>query len=270
MVRTLSTGSGAGARSQPAAWFRRQGGFLKVEGEPVSQTILPIDLPHQPRLGNFVVGENQELLGRLGELQPGFSGLWLCGDPSSGKSHLLRAAVQQQVLSGTEVSEVGYLRCQTPEQTTSQLLTLVDHMGQNNDLHTVALDDIQHVMGNRAAEEALLTLYQQVVVARGRLLVSHRQPASNTRFLLADLDSRMRALAHYRVVPLDDAGKARVLRLRAEARGYHLPHGVLEYWLSRGPRAMDTLLYDLERLDQASLQHQRMLTIPLLKQVLGY
>ena len=45
---------------------------------------------------------------------------------------------------------------------------------------------------------------------------------------------------------------------------------VVEYWLRRGPRGLDQLLADLERLDAATLQHKRLLTVPLLKSVLGY
>jgi chromosomal replication initiation ATPase DnaA len=49
-----------------------------------------------------------------------------------------------------------------------------------------------------------------------------------------------------------------------------LTDAVVEYWLRRGPRGIDQLLTDLERLDQATLQHKRLLTVPLLKSVLGY
>ena len=77
-------------------------------------------------------------------------------------------------------------------------------------------------------------------------------------------------LAHFSLVPLCDQGKAEVLTLRAQAKGYDLPDAVLEYWLRRGPRDLSTLVRDLERLDEATLRHQRLLTVPLLKQVLGY
>jgi DnaA family protein len=57
---------------------------------------------------------------------------------------------------------------------------------------------------------------------------------------------------------------------RAEQRGYRLGDNVVEYWLRRGPRGIDQLLADLDRLDQATLEQQRLLTVPLLKSVLGY
>ena len=61
-----------------------------------------------------------------------------------------------------------------------------------------------------------------------------------------------------------------MLRLRAEQRGYDLNEAVLDYWLRRGPRSLNVLLDDLQRLDQATLERQRLLTIPLLKEILGY
>jgi DnaA family protein len=103
-----------------------------------------------------------------------------------------------------------------------------------------------------------------------RLMVAHRQPAAAVSFSLADLNSRLRALAHHQLAPLDDDDKSQVLRIRAEQRGYHLSDSVVEYWLRRGPRGVDQLLADLERLDAATLQHKRLLTVPLLKSVLGY
>ena len=103
-----------------------------------------------------------------------------------------------------------------------------------------------------------------------RILVAHRQSAGQLDFCLADLNSRLRALDHHQLQPLTDEEKCEVLRRRAQGRGYHLTDAVVEYWLRRGPRGIDQLLADLERLDQATLQHKRLLTVPLLKSVLGY
>ena len=45
---------------------------------------------------------------------------------------------------------------------------------------------------------------------------------------------------------------------------------MLDYWLARGPRDLGALLTDLDTLDKASLAYKQRVTIPLLKQVLGY
>ena len=54
------------------------------------------------------------------------------------------------------------------------------------------------------------------------------------------------------------------------AEGLHLTDEVGHFILTRGTRSMSALFDLLERLDQASLQAQRKLTIPFLKETLGW
>ena len=53
-------------------------------------------------------------------------------------------------------------------------------------------------------------------------------------------------------------------------RGLHLTDEVGRFILTRGARSMSALFDLLEQLDQASLQAQRKLTIPFLKETLGW
>ena len=64
--------------------------------------------------------------------------------------------------------------------------------------------------------------------------------------------------------------KLRALQLRASRRGLHLTDEVGHFILTRGTRSMSALFELLEQLDQASLQAQRKLTIPFLKETLGW
>ncbi len=238
------------------------------------QAVLPIDVPHLPTFANFVVGDNTELCASLQSRAPGFSGYWLCGEDVCGKTHLLRASC----LSAVEYGDLhAYVDCtaQPSQPLAASLSGMIDRLREGSDLSaTVAIDHADEVLGHSDAEEALMALYNTLHEgssdATRRLLVASRQPASATRVTLADLNSRLRALAHYQLAPLNDGDKSQVLRIRAAQRGYHLSDSVLEYWLRRGPRGMDRLLADLQRLDVATLQHKRLLTVPLLKSVLGY
>lgn len=238
------------------------------------QAVLPIDAPHQPSLANFVVGGNGELCDALASLAPGFSGLWLCGDDVCGKSHLLQAsclaaAEAGQLQAYLDVAVLG------PERFTALAYDIVTRLREGMDLAvTVAVDHVEGLHHEPAAEEVLMALYNVLhdgdLTVHRRLLAAHRQNAGQLVFGLADLNSRLRALAHHQLQALSDEDKCEVLRRRARERGYHLTDAVVEYWLRRGPRGIDQLLADLERLDQATLQHQRLLTVPLLKSVLGY
>ncbi|MBE0490133.1 MAG: DnaA regulatory inactivator Hda, partial [Halomonas sp.] len=60
------------------------------------------------------------------------------------------------------------------------------------------------------------------------------------------------------------------LQLRARARGMALPDEVARFILHRGPRRLGELFELLGTLDSASLSAQRRLTIPFVKQALGW
>ena len=238
------------------------------------QAVLPIDAPHQPTFENFVVGDNAELCDTLKSQVSGFSGYWLCGEDVCGKTHLLRATCLKAVEHG---HLHAYLDCasKASQALADSLLEVIDTLANGQDLSaTIAIDHADEIRGQRVAEEALMALYNTLGDGHGnvprRLMVAHRQPAAAVSFSLADLNSRLRALAHHQLAPLHDDDKGQALRIRAEQRGYHLSDSVVEYWLRRGPRGIDRLLADLERLDAATLQHKRLLTVPLLKSVLGY
>ena len=109
-----------------------------------------------------------------------------------------------------------------------------------------------------------MSIYQTLHGVGGEMLVSHSTSALGLEFAL-NLNSRMRGFEHFALVPLNDQDKAQVLTGRAHAKGYELTDTVLDYWLRRGPRVLSTLVADLQRLDQATLEHQRLLTVPLLK-----
>ncbi|MEM9622506.1 MAG: DnaA/Hda family protein [Pseudomonadota bacterium] len=235
-----------------------------------NQLTLAIDRPHQQRLDNFVVGDNAELLQALKQVNADFSAFWIFGATGSGRSHLLRGCCHRSEQVGEPVTYVGcadYLAAHGALDADA-LLGQLRHAAGYGQL--VAVDDVQWILGRGSLEEMLLAVYQRLLHSRGRLLVSHTQPATATDFAMADLNSRMRSLMHFHISPLNDSHKAELLRARADSRGYELSHSVLNYWLSRGPRDIGALLRDLDVLDRASLVHKQRVTVPLLKQVLGY
>lgn len=217
-------------------------------------------------MDNFVVGANFELMAFLRSLHVSFRGIWISGARASGRSHLLRACCSAAMQTGRQAI---YIDCAAPESDWSaEVQCAMDVSLASNAF--VAMDNLGRLKGHKQHEEALMSIYQTLHALDGEMLVSHDQSALGVEFDLPDLNSRMRGFAHFSLVPLQDHGKAEVLTRRARAKGYDLPDAVVEYWLRRGPRDLSTLVRDLERLDQATLTHQRLLTVPLLKQVLGY
>jgi DnaA family protein len=239
----------------------------------LDQNILSIDAPHEPRLDNFVVGDNAELIKALRQPVQGFCAIWIYGDLSSGKSHLLQGCYHEAQAGGGNCFSIDCSDCQGLDYYSLEQIfrpALDSSLDEGDAGVLVVVDDAHLLKSNRHGEELLMALYNHLMNIEGTLLISHNQSAMAENFDLADLNSRMRSLGHYQIMPLDDHGKARVLRLRAEERGYHLSETVLDYWLRRGPRKLQVLLQDLEKLDFATLQLKRTLTVPLLKEVLGY
>jgi DnaA-homolog protein len=107
------------------------------------------------------------------------------------------------------------------------------------------------------------------VTRRVPLLVAARVPAVELSVALPDLVSRLAAMAHYALRPLDEAQQGEALRLRASLRGLELPDETLQYLQRRFVRDMSQLTALLDRLDEASLRAQRRLTVPFIREVLG-
>lgn len=137
-------------------------------------------------------------------------------------------------------------------------------------LPLVCLDGIDEVCGNRAWEQALFHLYNNMRDAGHRLIMaSHTSPPS-LAITLPDLKSRILGSVIYHLHSLDDAGKQVALQRRVKARGLQLSDEVARFILARAPRDTGELFLLLNRLDDESLQQQRKLTIPFVKEVLGF
>ena len=232
----------------------------------------PVQLPLGVRLrddatfANYYPGANAAALGyveRLCEADAGWteSLIYLWGGEGVGRSHLLQAAClrfeqrgeQAVYLPLAEVVDYG------PE--------LLDGLDQ---AELVCLDDLDAVAGRADWEEALFHLFNRLRDAGRRLLLAATASPRELPVALPDLQSRLTLALVFQLHALSDEDKLRALQLRASRRGLHLTDEVGRFILTRGERSMSALFELLERLDQASLQAQRKLTIPFLKETLGW
>ncbi|WP_137820600.1 MULTISPECIES: DnaA regulatory inactivator Hda [unclassified Pseudomonas] len=232
----------------------------------------PIQLPLGVRLrddatfANYYPGANAAALGyveRLCEAEAGWaeSLIYLWGGDGVGRSHLLQAAClrfeqrdeQAVYLPLAEVADYG------PE--------LLDNLEQ---CELVCLDDLDAVAGRADWEEALFHLFNRLRDSGRRLLLAAAASPRELPVQLPDLQSRLTLALVFQLQSLSDEDKLRALQLRASRRGLHLTDEVGRFILTRGTRSMSALFELLERLDQASLQAQRKLTIPFLKEILGW
>ena len=232
----------------------------------------PIQLPLGVRLrddatfANYYPGANAAALGyvqRLCEANAGWteSLIYLWGGEGVGRSHLLQAAC----LGFEQRREMAvYLPLAELVEYGPQILESLEQF------ELVCLDDLQAAAGLPEWEEALFHLFNRLRDSGRCLLLAADASPRELPIKLADLQSRLTLALIFQLQSLSDEDKLRTLQLRASRRGLHLSDEVGRFILNRGERSMGALFELLERLDKASLQAQRKLTIPFLKEVLGW
>ncbi|TBV00100.1 DnaA regulatory inactivator Hda [Stutzerimonas kirkiae] len=232
----------------------------------------PVQLPLGVRLrddatfANFYPGANAAALGyveRLCSPAAGWSDelIYLWGGSGVGRSHLLQAAC----LRIEERGEQGvYLPLAEVAGFAPELLDGLEQY------ELVCLDDLDAVVADAAWEEALFHLFNRLRDGGRRLLLSASVSPRELPVVLPDLKSRLSLALVFQLRQLSDEDKLRALQLRASRRGLDLPEDVGRFILTRGDRNMSALFELLDRLDQASLQAQRRLTIPFLKETLHW
>jgi DnaA-homolog protein len=220
------------------------------------QLTLGVRLNDRAVFGNFLAGDNALALAAARGLSQstGSPGLYLHGAGGSGRSHLLQALCV--AVPGAAFLPLGTLAGLGPGVLEGAAA-----------LPLVAIDDLHLVAGNAAWEEALFKLYND---RRGNgLAVAATAPATMISLRLPDLVSRLAALTHFALRPLDEPRQREALQLRARSRGFELPDETVAFLQRRFPRDMGRLAVILDELDAASLAEQRRVTVPFIRQVLG-
>lgn len=220
---------------------------------------LPLGVRLQDRalFESFLTGANGQALAASQALAAGSDSLlYLHGIEASGKSHLLQAMCA--ACAGAAYLPLRTLRALAPE-------ALEGLAG----LPLLAIDDPEAIAGEMLWEQQLFSLYNECMAAGTRIAVAARMPAVDLPLVLPDLRSRLAAMPHFALRPLDEAQQRSALLARAAARGIQLPEDAVHYLQRRFARDMASLSQILERLDAASLEAKRPLTLPFIRSVLG-
>lgn len=233
------------------------------QAQPV-QLPLGIRLRDDATFANFYPGANAAALGHVERIchdQADWMGgfIWLWGQPGSGRSHLLQAACLSAEEQGLQALYLPLADCLEYGP------AVLEGMDQCD---LLVLDDLEAMAGQPDWEQALFHLFNRLRDSGKRLLFSASCSPYELAIKLPDLSSRLALALVFHLQPLDDAEKLRALQLRASRRGLFLSDETGNYLLGRLPRGMGALFAALEQLDQASLQAQRRLTIPFVRDVL--
>jgi DnaA family protein len=114
---------------------------------------------------------------------------------------------------------------------------------------------------------AAFALFNQVREAGGSWVASANQAPAQLK-LREDLRTRLGWGLIYELHGLSDEEKLDALSKSAESRGLSLSPGVLPYLLTHFRRDMPSLSAMLDALDRYSLETQRPITLPLLRELL--
>ena len=216
----------------------------------MKQLVLDLGADPAHSLDTFQVGENAELAHLMHQFaqrasREHFAYLW--GDTGAGKTHLLQA------LASTPHSR--YIAADAPG---------ADFVF-SPDITLYLLDDCDRL--GPAAQIDAFALFNQIR-EHGAYMVSTGPVPPAVLPVREDLRTRMGWGLVYQLHGLSDDQKIAALTQAAEARGLTLSASVLPYLLSHFKRDMRSLATMLDALDQYSLETQRPVTLPLLRDLL--
>lgn len=225
------------------------------------QIPLGVRLRDSAVFGTFFAGPNAAALDYLQSLSSGSAsaGAWIWGPSSSGKTHLLQAVC-------ASANDAGSASVYLPMADLRELgAGALEGWG---DQQLLALDDFDLVAGHEDFEQGVFRLFNELTEHQGRMLIATTEAPASLGIRLPDLASRLAAGVVFQLATLDDAARVSALRLRASHRGLDLPDETAQFLLRRLPRDMASLYDWLDRLDTASLEAKRRLTVPFVREVL--
>ena len=213
----------------------------------MKQMVLDLGAEQVRSLDTFEVGRNAELAHQMHQFaertaREHFAYLW--GEPAAGKTHLLQAL---------ETTGAARLVGSAADFEFSPAISLY------------LLDDC-HLLSPEAQIDAF-ALFNQVR-EHGAYMVTTGPVPPAVLPVREDLRTRMGWGLVYQVLGLSDEEKIAALTHAAEARGLTLSASVLPYLLSHFRRDMRSLSDMLDALDHYSLETQRPVTLPLLRDLL--
>jgi len=216
------------------------------------QLLLNLEAPKPQTFDSFVTGRNLELLQRLTSLDIDTAALsdrfiYLWGEAGSGKTHLLRALEQ--------AAQARYLHNDSdPAAFTFDPATPL-----------YLIDDCDQLSAQ--AQIAAFALFNQVRENGAALITAGAHPPALLK-VREDLRTRLGWGLVYQVQGLTDEEKIEALTQAAQIRGLTLSTGVVPYLITHFRRDMRSLSAMLDALDRYSLETQRPITLPLLRELL--
>ncbi|WP_199611690.1 DnaA regulatory inactivator Hda [Flocculibacter collagenilyticus] len=227
------------------------------------QIALPVTLPDDETFTSYWPAGNEVVVDHLKNSlnqQHAFSFTYLYGSHAVGKSHLLYA-------SCVKAQEKGLSNMLLPM---SQLINMsTDVLAGLQNLDLVCIEQFELIEGNKHWEQAMFNLFNSLNYPSKTLLIASAKPVDSLDIKLKDLTSRLKWGTTFQINPLSDEQKALAIQHRASLRGLELSEESAAFLINRLDRNMTSLIETLDKLDRISMQKQRKLTIPFIKDELS-
>jgi len=214
------------------------------------QLLLGLNEKKPQNFATFVTGPNLELMQFLPLLAAGgtadkFAYLW--GSSGAGKTHLLHALA--------ETPGARYIAHDAPAA----------EFQYSPDISLYLIDDCDKL--GEQAQIDVFALFNQVR-ERGGAMATAGNAAPAHLALREDLRTRLGWGLIYQVHELTDDDKLAALTQSAAARNMNVAPAVLPYLITHFARDMRSLSAMLDTLDTYSLETKRLITLPLLRELL--
>jgi DnaA family protein len=204
-----------------------------------------------PTFDSYLTSANAAAVAHLRALQVPTAPVYLWGPSGSGKSHLLRALLNERHAAG---ERAGSFDAADPAPWLLQ-----------PGWSLVVVDRCELLDAER--QQAAFALFVQAGEAGVQWAAAGRVPPVDLP-LRDDLRTRL-AWGHvFALQPSSENETRAALRREADRRGIFLADEVMDYVLTRSARDLGTLMQLLDRMDRFALARQRPVTVPLLRQML--
>ena len=224
------------------------------------QLALAVQLHDEETFDNYIGETNIQVVQDLKQFvqlqQQDVSSFYLFGTESVGKSHLLNACA-------TYANELGK---------TALCLSLNEVINLSTDilvglesLDIICLDDCQVICNNEQWQQGVFDLFNRVLEQGKKIVLTGNNTPTALGLSLPDLVSRLSWGNVAQIKPLSDNEKVQALSDRASKRGMIFQPEAMSFLINRYSRDMATLISCLNKLDKLSIQSQRKITIPFIK-----
>ena len=223
----------------------------------------PLEFEFQSNHGfnTFFSAPNQSIVEHLQAFVLGTSDtqIFLYGETSLGKSHLLQASCQLAHQEGRHSFYYPFDKKRLPP------LSIFEGL---ETLQLVCLDNIDRILGHLDWEQTLLNFLNQQQEMGGRLIMASQAPLESLDIKLEDLKMRLNSGVILKLNALQQDEIIAALIHKANYMGIIISQKVGRFLVPHYAFDLPSMWVLLEQLDKATLSAQRKLTIPFLKQLL--